>query len=285
MSETIERGPLQITMLYDEDSEDPRDWDSKFLWLGFPHRNYDIGDERLDPSGIEETCPVCDGEGRDTSKDIEPIYEGGGWVDGIYQSTVCIQIGVNGPDCPACEGNGYTSPSDLAELCEYVKRTYQARLVVPVGMIDHSGVSYYLGGGAHWCDPGGWDSGTCGLMVATEAQLKEWGIPDMSDDDLRKQMSAELEEYTSWANGDVWWYEITRNPDVEPTDDETDVWMYEVANSATTLGLSEWLEARFLNAHPDNVCGGFIGYEYAESEAIAEADRIIKAMETPCMTP
>ena len=86
-----------------------------------------------------------------------------------------------------------------AGLERHLQRQHGAILIVPVGMIDHSGTAYYLGGGAHWSDSAGWDSGTCGFIYSAG----ESGVPD-----LRAALASELETYTAWANGDTWFYSI-----------------------------------------------------------------------------
>lgn len=165
---------------YPDESSNPRDWDGSFLWLGFPHRHYDIGDERLDPSTFEIECRSCHGDGKIDIPETNHDHE-----------------------CPACNGYGRESAGNLAELIELVKHHYKARVVMPVGMIDHSGVAYYLGGGEHPHDPGGWDSGTCGLMLVTQEMLDKWGNTQ-TDDELIEGMRAEIAEYNAWCSGQVY---------------------------------------------------------------------------------
>lgn len=201
MSHTLNRWTTEtgytVRIVHDEDCENPRDNDGHFVWLGFPHRRYTIGDTTIDPERLELPCNVCDG---------------------------------TDADCTTCYGDNVRSVRSLADLIAWVTAEYDARLVVPVGMLDHSGVSYYLGGGPHWSDSAGWDSGTCGVMVATNAALAEWGIPDATDDELRRQMTAELDEYTRWANGDCWGYVIT-----DVNGDEVDsCWGFIGSDSAET---------------------------------------------------
>ena len=112
-------------------------------------------------------------------------------------------------NCEVCYGAGTHKPRNLEELQEAITLQYDARLVVPVSMMDHSGVSYWLGGGASVFDPGGWDSGTCGFMVCTQAMLNESGNPEWTDEEIRKGMAEEVKYYSQWASGDVWGYVIT----------------------------------------------------------------------------
>jgi hypothetical protein len=103
-----------------------------------------------------------------------------------------------------------------------------------VGMIDHSGISFYAGGGAHLMDPGGWDSGTVGYTYTTRARCEELGV---TLENARQAMLSELKEYASWSEGDCWGYTVV--------DDEGE--------------------------HLDS-CWGFIGYDYAKEEALGAAD-------------
>ncbi len=148
--ETIREGGLIATLHYDEDCENPRSWDGHFLWIGFPHRRYEFGDEQVDPGDITRPCPTCEGQGY-------------------------LQ---DGADCTECE-DGQVPCTSLDEVIEELRRQHEALQAEPVSMTDHSGTSYYLGRPR---DP--WDSGVCGVMMFTVKQLEEWGCssdPDEAD--------------------------------------------------------------------------------------------------------
>lgn len=205
--ETIEHNGYTISLYQDEDCSSPRDNDWNFLFLGLPHRHYNIGDETIDVSDFKLPC-----------------------TSGL----------VYHEDCTECYGDGERVPSNLSELCDAIQAHYKARVCLPVGMIDHSGVSYYIGGGAHWSDSAGWDSGTCGFILDTPDIIRErYGdadlgyIQDLTDDMLVSAMTAEIAEYSSWAEGDCYGYVI------------------EDVNGETV-----------------DSCWGFIGYEYAKREAL-----------------
>lgn len=104
---------------------------------------------------------------------------------------------------------------------------YGTLAVYPVGMIDHSGTSYYLGGGAHACDPGGWDSGTIGVAIITQEGLDDCGTPPESWEEVAR---AEIEEYSAWANGEVYGW-VAVDPDGETIES---VWGYIMADSDAT---------------------------------------------------
>lgn len=159
--ETLEKNGWTVEIRYSPPLDTCRDDDCHGLFLGLPHRHYDIGDEPV-PQHIIDEC------------------------------------------------------SSLAELETALAVEYDAFRIWPVGMIDHSGVTYYLGGGAHWCDPGGWDSGTCGFLIYTRDKLRMWSgdnwehyytveYPAMQDgktlDDIARD---EIQEYSDWAAGHVY---------------------------------------------------------------------------------
>lgn len=169
-----------VEIVYDECPWNPRDDATHFLFLGFPNRRYDIGDQTVDPERMQFECEKC---------------ECTGYLLNAEQDRV---------DCPNCEGCGYIDVKNMADIVRWVTIEYDALQVELVGMIDHSGTSYYLGGGHAVGDSAGWDSGTCGLIVYTKAQREMWGTPDdMLGDGIREMMDAEIDEYSCWASGDV----------------------------------------------------------------------------------
>lgn len=46
-------------------------------------------------------------------------------------------------------------------------------LVLPVSLLDHSGLHIWVGSGEHWSDPGGWDSGQVGFIYCSLEKAKE----------------------------------------------------------------------------------------------------------------
>ena len=87
------------------------------------------------------------------------------------------------------------------------------------GMIDHSGIAIYLHGGAHPQDPGGWDSGTVGIIFVTEAQRALLGTPL---DAVELVALAEFEEYDQHIRGNVWNYEVVEHTKCETCKNETE---------------------------------------------------------------
>jgi hypothetical protein len=53
----------------------------------------------------------------------------------------------------------------------------QGGVVLPLGLLDHSGLHIYIGDVPHWSDSQGWDSGHVGYIWAEAATIrKEYGI-------------------------------------------------------------------------------------------------------------
>lgn len=205
MSEAVETFVVDghtVALYQDSDCLSPRDSDALLgLFLGLPHRSYNIGDEQLGAHAVYP-CPDCGGAG-----------------------------------CAGCEGEGERAPRDPADLAAMLKALHGARVVLQVGMIDHSGVSFYVGGGAHPHDPGGWDSGTCGFILDTPQTRKNYfGEVEPTEEQITQGLSVEVEEYARWAQGDCYGYTITDT-----------------------------------NGEQVDSCWGYIGYEYAAAEARSAA--------------
>jgi hypothetical protein len=88
-------------------------------------------------------------------------------------------------------------------LTRYLTMWEGATVVIPLGLIDHSGISMYAGGGAHVMDPGGWDSGTVGFIFDTPAGREECGTPL---DRIEEILHEEIEVYDQYLTGDVYGY-------------------------------------------------------------------------------
>lgn len=102
----------------------------------------------------------------------------------------------------------------------------QAVCIVPLGMVDHSGVTFYAGSGSHACDAGGWDSGQVGFVYTTAERVRELcgeypykprDFDGTADEWLRKQLVSEIRALAAYAEGNVFFHRIT-NPEGEEVD-------------------------------------------------------------------
>ena len=92
-----------------------------------------------------------------------------------------------------------------ALTARYLRMFHGATVVLKVGMLDHSGISLYSGGGAHCMDPGGWDSGTVGLIWDTPEGRAMTGV-ELAN--VGAALEGEVREMASYVEGDVYGYRI-----------------------------------------------------------------------------
>jgi hypothetical protein len=102
----------------------------------------------------------------------------------------------------------FKTPQDFEESDE----RKDIALMLPLGLIDHSGISMYVGSGAHACDPGGWDSGQVGWIYVTRAKLRsEYSRKYVTKSLLAKAeevLRGEVKTYDQDLTGDVYGYII-----------------------------------------------------------------------------
>lgn len=113
--------------------------------------------------------------------------------------------------CPRCEGRGEVE----LPLAAYLKQERGATVILPLGLIDHSGISMYVGAGAHPHDPGGWDSGQVGVIFDTTETREQ--LQDTTREEIEKQLRAEVDTYAEYLRGEVYCYTVT-GPDGEHID-------------------------------------------------------------------
>ena len=106
------------------------------------------------------------------------------------------------------------------------------KVILPLNLYDHSGISMSIGEGS------GWDNGVVGFIWATQNDILEWFQVDSIDDEILERthsaLNAEVSDYDTYIRGEVYEYIIYDDND-------------EVIES----------------------CCGFFGYEDAEKEAEA----------------
>lgn len=104
-------------------------------------------------------------------------------------------------------------------------------VVLPVAMLDHSGVTLYEGVGEHQSDPGGWDSGQVGYIYATPERIKEAGTPRKK---VKAALRSELKEWDQYVSGDVYGA-VVKGPDGEVRES---VWGFYGRDHAMEEGLA-----------------------------------------------
>lgn len=103
----------------------------------------------------------------------------------------------NSTEIDALERGGLRLLERYLRLCEGVVA------LQPLGLIDHSGISMYVGGGSHWCDPGGWDSGTVGFVYVPRDNI--CGTTEEHAADVLRQ---DVKVYDDFLRGNVAGYVI-----------------------------------------------------------------------------
>jgi len=144
--------------------------------------------------------------------------------------------------------NRYNFGERIDDPAKWLLGLSPGSLILPLCLLDHSGLHLYIGTGAHACDPGGWDSGPVGFIYADEDAIRKefnisnfQAIPQWALDKAKKILEQEVKTYDQFLQGDVWGYAIE--------DDEGN--------------------------HLDS-CWGFFGREYCEEagrEALAHAEK------------
>lgn len=132
---------------------------------------------------------------------------------------------------------GPTHVETISELVEWARNERGATVVLPLYLLDHSGLAMRTG--PFHEDPGGWDSGIVGIIFDTPETLENTGVlPEHVESALR----GEVETYDSYLQGQVFGYVVT--------DYEGDIvescWGYFDEDDALAEGISS---AEYLHEH------------------------------------
>jgi hypothetical protein len=99
-----------------------------------------------------------------------------------------------------------------------------SRVSIPVGMLDHSGVSLWEGTGHHPADAGGWDSGQVGFLWTDKDRVRQhlgYELTPETAENVREQLRQELKVLAAWVAGECYGY-FTRDLDGEEPGDPLD---------------------------------------------------------------
>lgn len=132
---------------------------------------------------------------------------------------------------------------DPAVDLEVLKTDFGARVIVPLYVLDHSGVSFRT---TPFCDP--WDSGQIGWVYATDETIRTClGDVDLTCDTqvqrVKQAMSEEIEEFNSYYNGEVFRYFVydRLDPAADPMDECGGYYTIDEARQGA-LNFVEWLQ-------------------------------------------
>lgn len=88
-------------------------------------------------------------------------------------------------------------------------------VILPLALLDHSGLHMWVGKGPHWSDTSGWDSGQVGWIYMTREQIlrespqtyknpKANRVTQKMREWAEKVLEQEVEAYNQYLNGDVY---------------------------------------------------------------------------------
>lgn len=216
---------VEITLDSIPEGCDPREHCNVGVML-CAHRRYRLGDEQVDGAfSTSLTCPSCDGTGESDQRGRLFRRRPDGWVCvgagsiesmRLEMSRIMHRAAAAGrpeqqesltleiSDCPRCEGSGEIEVS----LTEYLRRERGATVVLPLGLIDHSGISMYVGSGAHLHDPGGWDSGQVGVIFDTPGGRTDCGLENATPEVIERALRAEVHSYDQFLRGEVYCFTV-----------------------------------------------------------------------------
>lgn len=134
-------------------------------------------------------------------------------------------------------------------LDRYLRLVKGATHVEMLGLIDHSGLAMYPGGGPHWSDSAGWDSGTVGFIYDTPEGRADCGTPP---DRIAECLIGEIKDYDQYLRGEVYGYIVAEGSD----DEESCFGFYgdEESVAKEANGVAEAIaRERAINTEPEDV--------------------------------
>jgi len=199
---------------YDEDSEnaDPLDLDGNLGIMAAYHTRYNLGHSKA--SEVEQLKAWLDDAGQ------YDYYEDGEGEYPFYDL----------PDDKDC-----TEPigSKVERFC---KKVFGSTVVLPLYLMDHSGISMSVG--AFGCP---WDSGQVGWIFDTEQTRKDCGLEGLAPEKVSETLTEQVKEYDLYIRGEIYGIVVAKHEDGE---------------------INEEVES----------CWGFVGHEYAEEAAKGQLD-------------
>ena len=191
---------LEATLAYEEGDishANPRDW-SNVGTMACYHPSYNLGDD-VDPRDFldnEVECSKCGGSG---------CYPSGTEED--------VEV-----DCEPCEGEGVVK----VNIVDWIKKEYGARVIIPLFLYDHSGISMSAGAAIagkaddsdfdrsrrHPFDSHGWDVSSIGVVFDTPDAVLECMGKDATNEQIEACLRSEVEVYSSYLEGDVTYYSV-----------------------------------------------------------------------------
>lgn len=128
-----------------------------------------------------------------------------------FGKMVCFHKRYDLPHEAQVNSDDYSGWSDMEK---HLKEDFDAEVILPIYMYDHSGQSI----STHYTYPFNdrWDAGQIGFIYATKADImKDYKVKKITDK-LKKQVAEELDDevktYNKWMNGEVVGYVLEERP-------------------------------------------------------------------------
>lgn len=244
--ETFEHAGVTVKLYYEEhDTEhaNPRSDDGNLGVMFCDYSGYKLGDaDAPDPRDQRLQCERCEGSGEDPdgryivsnarAYGVEIVK-----VDFTSLASAERYIERNAPEdshwqaepqsCPVCEGECDVEVS----MIQYLKREHGARVIMPLFVYEHSGITMSVGGrldtgednlvsrGRFNGDGAGWDTSAVGMIFDTTESREACGWVDggehiLTDEQIVTSLEEEVRYYAAYLEGQVYGYDII-GPDGE----------------------------------------------------------------------
>jgi hypothetical protein len=138
--------------------------------------------------------------------------------------------------------------SNFDEMESFLRKEKGAVVVLPVYMLDHSGITVST---SSFGDP--WDSGQLGFIYATEEDIRNMlGVRKVTErvkNAVRERLDGEIKQYNQYLTGDVYGYKVTN---IRTGDEVDSVWGFYGIEQAKEEAESS---ARFDKKNPKSLRG------------------------------
>ena len=102
------------------------------------------------------------------------------------------------------------------DMFEWLKQEFDARVILPLYIYDHSGLSMSCGRNMGSIDPRGvnpfdsaaWDTSMVGFIFDTKGTREECGCEKFTDEKIEEGLRAEVESYDMYLRGECFYYVI-----------------------------------------------------------------------------
>lgn len=99
---------------------------------------------------------------------------------------------------------------DWNDLRKHLIENREAKVILPLYVYDHSGLSMYTDGDKGYRQHEAWDSGQVGFIYATEKDIEQnfLTVADGIEERAEEVLKSEIETYSQYIEGDVWGVEV-----------------------------------------------------------------------------